>query len=138
MHDQVVKGLRKVSEAPRGSQLQVVPRGTRAFGPEGAIAVRLTTNPSAQGVLVTDRHEIFPYRQKDLIAKVKEILSVDAAPNSYDVQAINKVYKIAEQENLCWQPPFLSRLYSEAFVEWIVDKISKEKNFLQETRDRVI
>lgn len=136
MHDQLVKGLRSVSEAPRGSQLQVVPRGAIAIGPEGAVPVRLTTNPSAQGVLVTDRHELFPYRQKDLLAKLRKALSVGSVPNTYDLQAINKVYKIAEQENLSWQPPFSSPLYSEAFVEWIVGKVSNQKNFLQDTRAR--
>jgi hypothetical protein len=137
MHEQLVKGLRKVSEAPRGSQLQVVPSGTRAVGPERAVPVRLTTNPNAQRVLVTDRHEIFPYRQKDLIAKLKEVLPTGSVANTYDLQAINRVYKIADKDNLSWHPPFLSRLYSDAFVEWIVDKISKEKNFLQDTRDRL-
>lgn len=137
MHDQLVKGLRKVSEAPRGSQLQVVPRGARAIGPAGAVAVRLTTNPDAQGILVTDRHEIFPYRQKDVIAKLKEVLPAGSVPNTYDLQAINKVYKIAHQENLSWQPPFLSRLYSNAFVEWIIDKLSNQKHFLQDTRGRL-
>jgi hypothetical protein len=137
MHDQLVKGLRRVSEAPRGSQLQVVPRGTRAIGPEGAIPVRLTTNPSARGVLVTDRHEVFPYRQKDLLVKLRGAMSPGSAPNTYDLQAINKVHKIAEQEHLSWQPPFQSRLYSEAFVEWIVDKVSNQRDFLQDTRDRL-
>jgi len=136
MHDELVKGLRKVSEAPRGTQLQIVPRGTRAAGPERAIPVRLTINPNAQGVIATDRHEIFPYRQKDLIARLKEALAPKPVPNTYDLQAINNVYKIAEQENLSWQPPFSSRLYSEAFVEWILDKISSQKDFFQDTRDR--
>jgi hypothetical protein len=137
LHDQLVKGLRKVTEAPRGSQLQVVPRGTRAIGLEGAVAVRLTNNPDAKGILVTDRHAVFPYRQKDLIARLKEALPPRSVPNTYDLLAINKVYKIAKQENLSWQPPFSSRLYSEAFVEWIVDKLSNQKDFLQETRHRL-
>jgi hypothetical protein len=114
----------------------VVPRGAKALGPEGAVAVRLTTNPDAQGMIVADRHEIFPYRQKDLIAKLKEGLPGMSVPNSYDLQAINNVYKIAEQENLSWQPPFSTRLYSEAFHEWIIDKISIQSDFLQDTRAR--
>jgi EC042_2821-lke REase len=136
MHDQLVKGLRRVSVAPRGSQLHVAPRGARGIGPAGTVPVRLTTNPDAQGILVTDRHEVFPYRQKDVVTKLKEALPAGSVPNTYDLQAINKVYKIAEQENLSWQPPFLSRLYSDAFVEWIIDKISNHRDFLQDTRER--
>jgi len=57
--------------------------------------------------------------------------------NGYDLQAINKVYNIAAQENLSWKPHFSVRQYSEALVEWIVDKISKEKDFPQATRRRL-
>jgi hypothetical protein len=35
-----------------------------------------------------------------------------------------------------WQPDFSSRQYSEALVEWIVDKVNNENNFLKKTRHR--
>jgi hypothetical protein len=136
MQDQLVKGLRKVSEAPRGSQLQVVPRGTTRAGLDGALPVRMTLNPDAQGVIAVDRHEIFPYRQKDVMKRLKKVLPIGTAPNTYELQAINKVYKIAAEKDLSWQPDFSSRQYSEAFIEWIVDRISKDKKFLRKTRRR--
>ena len=37
MQDQLVKGLRKVSEAPRGSQLQIVPRGMAITQVDGVV-----------------------------------------------------------------------------------------------------
>jgi hypothetical protein len=40
------------------------------------------------------------------------------------------------EKDLSWQPDFSSRQYSEAFVEWIVDRISMEKEFLNKTRSR--
>jgi hypothetical protein len=136
MQDQLVKGMRRISEAPRGSQLHVVPQGTARAGLDGAVAVRMTLNPDAQGVIAVDRHEIFPYRQKDVVERLKKALPAGMVPNTYDLQAINKVYKIAQDKNLSWKPDFSSRQYSEAFVEWIVDKISNEKEFLKATRRR--
>jgi predicted HTH transcriptional regulator len=54
MQDQMLKGLRKVSEAPRGSEIQVVPRGSLDKGSSGATPiigpVRMTTDPKAPGV----------------------------------------------------------------------------------------
>jgi hypothetical protein len=127
MQDQLVKGMRRVSEAPRG---------TARAGLDGAVAVRMTLNPDAQGVIAVDRHEIFPYRQKDIIERLKKALPAGLVPNTYDLQAINKIHKIAADKNLSWQPDFSSRQYSEAFVEWIVDKVSNEKKFLKRTRRR--
>jgi hypothetical protein len=134
MEEQLVKGLKKVSVAPRGSQLQVVPRGTVVTGESAAVRVRMTTDPNTKGVIAVDRDQIFPYRQKDLVERLKKVLPSGSGPGTYDLQAINKVYNIAAEENLSWQPQFSSRQYSEAFVEWIVDRISNNKGFLQETR----
>jgi hypothetical protein len=136
MQDQLVKGMRRVSEAPRGSQLQVVSRGNARSGLDGAVSVRMTLNPDAQGVIAVDRHEIFPYRQMDVIERLKKALPAGMVPNTYDLQVINKVYKIAAEKDLSWQPDFSSRQYSEAFVEWIADKLSKDKKFLKKTRRR--
>jgi hypothetical protein len=136
--DQLIKGMRKVSEAPRGSHLEIVPRGTiEAKELNGSMPVRMTNNPNAQGVVAVDRHLIFPYRQKDLINRIKESLADGSpVPNTYDLQTINRVYNIPMQDNLSWKPQFSARQYSDAFVEWIVDKITKAPDFLHTTRQR--
>jgi intein-encoded DNA endonuclease-like protein len=72
----------------------------------------------------------------DVIERLKKALPAGMVPNTYDLQVINKVYKIAAEKDLSWQPDFSSRQYSEAFVEWIADKLSKDKKFLKKTRRR--
>lgn len=136
MSQTLVKGLRKLPSAPRGAELRVVPRGIRAISPEGAVPVRLSNNPDARGILVTDRHEMFPYRQKEVMGRLQESLPKGSRLNAYDIQAINKVYKIAGNENLSWKPTFSSRLYSDAYVEWIADHVSQDGDFLQDVRNR--
>jgi hypothetical protein len=136
MQDQLVKGMRKVSDAPRGSQLQVVPRGTVVAGLETAIPVKITDDPSARGAIVVDRDQIFRFRRKDVIERLKKELTAGTVPNSFELQAVNAVYDIAANEKLSWKPQFSSRLYSDAFIEWLVANISKDKNFVSITRKR--
>ena len=70
MQDQLVKGLRKVAVAPRGSHLEVIPTkgsvGT-GTGTANAVPVRITNDPHAQNAMLVDKSELFPYRQKDVV-----------------------------------------------------------------------
>lgn len=72
MRTEAFKGMRRVTEGPRGAQLQIVPRGaqiqivphgTNVPGTGALLPVRITSNPHARSVTVVDRHSIFPYRQ---------------------------------------------------------------------------
>jgi hypothetical protein len=145
MRTEVFKGMRRVTEAPRGAQLhvvpkgseiEIVPRGTTAPSLASAVPVRLTSDPSAPSITVVDRHSIFPYRQKELIVRLREALPDGPIPNTYDMLAINRIYHISEEHNLSWKPQYSPRQYGEGFVEWFVDQIAKDKNFLTETRRR--
>ena len=79
---------------------------------------------------------MFPYRQKDLIGKLQEALPNGPAPNAYDLQAINRVHNVANDDRLSWKPQFSARQYSDALVEWIVERVNGDATFLRETRDR--
>ncbi len=111
--------------APRGSQLEVVPvkgniaTATSTGGPN-SVPVRITNDPHAQNAVLLDKAELFPYRQKDVMAKLKDRLTPQQMPNLYDLQAINRVYSIADEDRLSWKPQFSARQYSDAFVDWIV------------------
>jgi len=125
MQDQLMKGLRKVAVSPRGSHLEVVTaKGIIATGtPTGggnAVPVRITNDPHAQNAVLLDKSELFPYRQKDVLAKLKDRLTAQQMPNLYDLRAINRVYNIADDDRLSWKPQFFARQYSDAFVDWIV------------------
>jgi hypothetical protein len=145
MRTEVFKGMRRVTEAPRGARLHVVPRGSQieivpsrntASTYAEVLPVRLTTDPRAPSVTVVDRHSIFPYRQKELITRLREALPDGPIPNTYEMLAINKTYNIAEAQNLSWKPQYSPRQYGEGFVEWFVEQISKDKDFLHKTRRR--
>ncbi len=92
MEEQLVKGLRKVSESPRGSQLSVAPTNIIDHSGMSGLPIRITTDVNAQGAIAIDRGKVCPYRQKEVIAILKERLPNGPVPTSHDLLAINKVY----------------------------------------------
>jgi hypothetical protein len=101
MEEQLLKGLRKVSEAPRGSQIQVVPQRSSQAMMGNTVGVRLTRDKDAPGVIPIDRGVLCPYRKKELMAELKKRLPPELMPSPYDVQAINKVYRVISKEEFC-------------------------------------
>jgi hypothetical protein len=137
MEEQLLKGMRRVSEAPRGSQLHVIPSGPAAGQGRGdTLGVRLTTDKNAPGVVPIDRGVLCPYRKKELMAQLKKRLPPEFVVSPYDIQAINKVYNVLQKEQFCWQPDYSSPQYSDAYVDWLIEKIAGERDFLQVARER--
>ena len=137
MQDRMVKGMRKVAVAPRGSHLEVVPaRGTIALAAEAQTAtpVRITDDPEAPGAVLIDRHDTCPYRQKEVLRILKERLPGGTCPTSAGIQALNKVHRIADKPAFSWKPQFSSRQYSMAYVDWLVEQITGDDDFLQSAR----
>ena len=136
LQEQLMKGLRKVSEAPRGSQLQVVSSVSVDQSGSNAVAFRITNDPNAQDVVAIDRGRICPYRRKEVMAKLKERLLDGPVPTTHDLWAINKVYNIAQKDHFAWQPEYSSLQYSDAFVDWIEAEITNDPNFLHNARQK--
>jgi hypothetical protein len=136
VHDQLLKGLRKVVEAPRTARLEVAPQLSlgKSEGSATQVFVRMTDNPDAPGVVGIDRGRLCPYRQKDVIAKLKERLPEGPLPTTHDLRAINKVYNLPAREDFCWEPEYSSRQYSEAYIDWVFGKIKADPDFLSTAR----
>lgn len=137
MEDQLMKGMRRVSEAPRGSQLQVVSSLSIDHSQPNAVAVRMANDPNAPGVVGIDRGKLCPYRQKEVIAKLKERVPGGSIPTTHDMWAINKVYRIPTKEEFCWEPDFSSKQYSDAFIDWLAEKLQTDPEFLRHAREKL-
>jgi hypothetical protein len=137
IQDQLVKGMRIVSESPRGSELTIVPAGIVDSSCMGGTPLRITTNPDAPGAIAVDRHRICPYRQKEVIKKLKERLSPDLVPSTNDFQAIVKIHNVVSDAAFAWKPEFSSRQYSAALVDWVVERISENHDFAHEARRKL-
>jgi hypothetical protein len=97
----------------------------------------MTNDPNAPGVVAVDRHKICPYRQKEVLAKLKDRLPGGPIPTSHDLMAINRVYGIAQKEDLSWEPQFSSRQHNDAYVDWIVEKVQESADFAADARRRL-
>jgi Schlafen, AlbA_2 len=136
MERQILSGMRQVTEAPRGSQLQVIPAGKGRKDLASAVGVRLTTDKNALGVIPVDRGKLCPYRKKELMSELRRRLPKDLALSPYDIQAVNRVFKVSSKEDFCWQPEYSSPQYSDVYVHWLVEKITSDVDFLRTAREK--
>jgi hypothetical protein len=88
INKELFKGVRKISVSPRGSRLEVTQRASIGIGPDGAVPVRITNSPDARGAFAVNVDQMFHYRRKDLIAKLRGVLAPEEVPSTFDLQAI--------------------------------------------------
>ncbi len=138
VRETIIRGLKAVTVAPRGAELQVV--GSRqhlATVSASGQAVRLTTDVNAPAAIAIDRHTICPYRQKDVLERLKIVLPLEVRLNSHDLQAINRVYEVADNQDFAWKPEFSARQYSDAYIDWIAEQVRTSESFLSLTRQKL-
>lgn len=120
--------------APAGAKVTVAATDVTESTSPGAAPIRIVNDPSAPAYRKLDPDDTHPYRQKELIAKVKKLLPTGVAFNSYDILAIRRVHDLEDIADYCHQPKFGSLQYSDACVEWIVGKYAANKAFFSDTR----
>jgi hypothetical protein len=125
------KNVRLVSEAEPGAEVVIV-------SPSAPFAnVRLSDDPSAPAVRVRNLSDTHPYRQSEAIKKIKQRSTSAESINSHDIQCV----KLAENLSPETRPDFVHRphsfaspQYSEAFIEFVSEKIAANSNYLIECR----
>jgi len=131
-------GVRKVVTAPADSEVAVLTRtGTDERG--FPVGFRLTDAPGAPLFGQLDPDETHPYLQKDAIAKINDRLPTGLRQaNTYDMQAARAAHGIDETTHPEWihQPKFGSKQYSDAFVDWFVERYKADAAFLDKARTR--
>lgn len=123
-------GIRKVVEAPKGSQIQVVSPGAIRVAAE----VRLTESPAAIPVERLMPDQTHPYRQKEVLALVNKRLGGAAKVNSFDVLCARKVHGVESKPLYFYESKFGSPQYSDAFIEWLVSQYQKDAAFFETCR----
>lgn len=131
----LLQDMGKIVKAPIESEVIVVPKSIQQTASGAAAIVRLTTDPKAPIIGSVDFDQTHPYRQKELIQEVKQRIPKDVRFNSYDVTSIGYAHHVGDHPEFIHLPKFGSAQYSPAFVDWIVESIENNSNFLQEARD---
>ena len=78
-----------------------------------------------------------PFRQKEVIEEVNRELG-EGMMNSYDVYCLNKVYKIKANRDYFFQGAVKGSpvQYSQALVDWMIERYRQDSEFFRKTRDK--
>jgi len=132
-----LKGVRKVVNAPPGSQILTFPSGVevRESASADARAIRIVDDPDAPAYRKLDYDTTHPFRQTEVVEEINRALEAKTKINSFDIQCINRVYDTWEKENFYHCPKFSqSPQYSREFVTWIISQYVQDNDFFKKTR----
>jgi hypothetical protein len=125
-------GIAKVVEAPAGSSVQILRPGTSG-DPQ---AVRLTNDPGAQVAYSISVDKTHPFRQKEVVREVNSGLNGKRVISSFHIQCIRRVHRIDDDPTFCYTQKFASPKFSQAFVDWVLQKYSANPAFFEEAKNR--
>ncbi len=126
-------GIRKIVEAPAGSVIQVV---APDLGPSasGATPVRLTHDPGAPALRAPDFDALYPYRQKEVLARLATLLP-GVKLTTHDILCVRRHHRVDENPTYSSKHKFGSRQYSDAMVEWLVRSYRADPNFFHAAKE---
>jgi hypothetical protein len=125
----LIGDITRVITAPEGSEIVAI---ERAEDEQGERVIRITTDQNAPLYRAVDFDTTHPYRQKELIAEVNRRLPEPQAINAYEFLAVRRTNDI--DPDFVHRPRFGTNQYSEAFVEWLVDRIARDREFIARAR----
>jgi hypothetical protein len=102
----------------------------------GAVPVRIVTDASAIGVRAIDYDNTHPYRQMDLLKRIKELLPDGTSVSTYDLTSVRYAANIVEQANYYHKSKFGSAQYSDSYAQWIVESHTADPEFFRKARER--
>ncbi len=126
--------INKVVKAPQTSEVLVVPKDIQKTAGGAAAIIRLTDDPNAPTYGQLDHDVTHPYRQKELIERVKAVLPEGVRFNAYDVTSIWYAHNIGDHSEFFHSPKFGSTQYSEGFVDWIANSYDDDHAFFAQAR----
>lgn len=128
---EVLRNLRRVSSAPTGSQVLVVPPGS---APTTAIErVRLVDDPSAPAVARADYDVTHPHRQKDVVATINARAGRPLV-NAHDLLSVRRTHDVDSRDELFHKPRFGSPQYSDAFIDWLIASHRADSAFFDKAK----
>ena len=122
--------VRKAAAAPADARVLVVKPKTPTAPP--LTDVRVVDDPDAPVIGRADFDVTHPHRQRDVIRLVNE--AIDRPINQFDLLSVKRVHAVEDQERFFHKPRFSSPQYSDAFVQWLVDRSRADPMFFEEAR----
>ena len=127
--------LREIIRIPASVRVSTGIGDVQQVTDPGAPAIRLVDEPDAPAYRLENPDAVYPYRQKELIARLRELLG-ELLPEGTKVTAhtlltINWAHRTRERPEWTYHPKFGSVQYNEAFARWIVEQVEKDPEFLE-------
>jgi hypothetical protein len=129
-------GIAKVVEAPAGSRFAILPPEAQPAGPSGALPLRLTDDPTAPAYYAVPIDTTHPFRQKEVVREVNAKLAGRKAINAHDILCIRRVYSVQKDIKYCYTQNYATPRYSQAFVDWVVQKYEEDGSFFNKTKQQ--
>ena len=96
-----------------------------------APAIRLVDRPDAPAYRLESPDALYPYRQKELIARLRDLLPEGTHVTAHTLMTINWAHKTRERPEWTYHPKFGSVQYNDAFARWIVEQVEEDPQFLE-------
>jgi hypothetical protein len=135
IRDDWLGGIKRVVTAPHGTEIVVI---QRTADEQGEPAIRLTTDESAPLYRAVDFDKTHPYRQTELVQQVSRRLPRGTTFNSHDLLSVRRAHNVdqATRPEFVHVPRFGSPQYSDGFVDWLLERYSRDNDFLATARQR--
>jgi hypothetical protein len=129
-------GIRKVTQAPPGSVIQVA---TKIEPSHGGLSGRIVTDLNAPAVRPEEADTIWPHRAKEVRLLINERLKGEVTVNTYDLQCLRQAFNIdRDHRDWCYRPFAKAHpQYSDTFVNWVVNEFKKDDQFFVKVRQQV-
>jgi hypothetical protein len=126
--------IRKVVQAPTGYRVTVLPPDVVESSSPSATPIRIVDDSSAPAYRKIDPDKTHPYRLKEIVPVINQRLKAQKRITSYDIQCVRRVHKIDSMPAFFYHSKFASPQYSLSFVEWLLDQIHKDPDFVVKAR----
>lgn len=128
----LLKNVRKLSNAPTGSEVIVV---TPKAGPAGTVErFRVVDDPNAPIVGRTDFDVTHPFRRTELVKAINDRVGERIA-GPYEIQCVRRAYGIDSRPEFFHKPKFGSPQYSDALVSWLITEYQRDPLFFEKAKD---
>lgn len=135
VRDEWLSNIRKVVEAPAGSQVFMIAPSSMGEDIPTETSVRVVDDPSAPAFRRLNRDHTHPYRQTELVKHLNERLNVEPPVTSFDIQCLRAAHKLEDKPQFFDQPKYGSPQYSPALVDWVVEEYSDDPEFFVRNRE---
>ncbi len=138
IRDSWLSNIRKVVEAPIGQTVVVSTLAPGDIAGTPTVSARLTNDPNALPVRLSDPKKNWPYRRDDVLKRIKdEFPSITI--NSHDLVAVKHSHGIDEDS----RPDMMLKThqdagpqYSNIFLDWIIGQFHGDSEFFKKARTK--